>query len=70
MGPNSDYDILVIKKAGSATTAWPRRFTETCRESAGPTLWSLRQRRSSVTADAFCPVICPALREGQVIYEA
>ena len=71
MGPDSDYDLLVIK--GGKFNYW-RLMTKIHRH--------LRGKRAAVdivlvTAadaelyrDTHCLVICPALKEGQVIYDS
>ena len=70
MGPDSDYDLLVIK--GGKFNYW-RAMTNIYRH--------LQGKRAAVdivlvTADdaeryrdTHCLVICPAMREGKVIYE-
>ena len=70
MGPNSDYDLLVIK--GGKFNHW-RLLTKIYRELPGTaavdvvlaTPEDVERYRNS-----HCMVICPAMREGKVIYGA
>jgi uncharacterized protein len=71
MGPNSDYDFLVIK--GGKFNHW---------RVVGAVQDALRDKDAAVDIvlvtpddveryrDAHCLVICPALREGRVVYES
>jgi predicted nucleotidyltransferase len=71
MGPDSDYDVLVIK-GGKYNR---RRLTDTIYEhlsGADAAIDALVVRPEEVERyrQTHCLVICPALREGRVIYEA
>ena len=70
MGPNSDYDVLVIK-AGKfnrhrVTTAIYHHLSgEAAVDAVVVTPEEVERYRGS-----HCMVICPAMREGKVVYEA
>jgi uncharacterized protein len=70
MGPNSDYDILVIKKGEFSHD----RLAETIyRNLSGAAAVDVVVASTAEVAryrDAFCQVIYPALREGKVIYDS
>ncbi len=70
MGPDSDYDLLVIKRG--KFDYW--RQVEAIRKQ----LWGAGAAVDIVLAtpedveryrDSFCLVICPAMKEGKVVYE-
>ena len=70
MGPNSDYDLLVIKggkfNCHRVTTAIYHHLSgEAAVDAVVVTPEEVERYR-----DTHCLVICPALREGTVIYEA
>ncbi len=70
MGPDSDYDILVIKggkfNCHRVTTAiYDQLSGEAPVDAVVVTPEDVERYR-----DTHCLVICPALREGKVIYEA
>ena len=71
MGPNSDYDFLVIK-AGKFNR---RRVEDAISEhlsgkQAAVDVVLVTPEEVERYRDAFCLVIYPALREGRVVYEA
>ena len=70
MGPDSDYDLLVIKAGkfnhNRITTAIYRELSgEAAVDAVVVTPEEVERYR-----DSFCLVIYPALREGKVVYEA
>ena len=70
MGPDSDLDLLVIK-AGKfnrrrVTTAIYRNMSG----EIGVDAMVVTPEEVELYRDTHCLVICPALREGKVVYEA
>ena len=70
MGPDSDYDLLVIKRGKfnhhRVTTAIYRNISgEAAVDAVVVTPEDVERYR-----DTHCLVICPALRDGKVVYEA
>jgi uncharacterized protein len=70
MGPDSDYDLLVIKggkfNRHRVTTAIYHHLSgEAAVDAVVVTPEEVERYR-----DTHCLVICPALREGKVVYEA
>jgi predicted nucleotidyltransferase len=70
MGPDSDYDLLVIKggkyNQNRVTTAIYRNMSG----NAATDIVVVTPQEVERFRDTHCLVICPALREGRVIYEA
>src|SRR5437667_12171162 len=70
MGPNSDYDLLVIK--GGKFNYW-RVLTSIYRQLPGTAAVDVvlvTSEDAERYRDTHCLVICPALREGKVIYDS
>ena len=70
MGPNSDYDLLVIK--GGKFNYW-RVLTRIYRQLPGTApvdVVLVTSEDAERYRDTHCLVICPALREGKVIYDS
>src|SRR5438445_5340950 len=70
MGPNSDYDVLVIKEG--KFNHW-RMLTKIYRELPGTAAVDavlVTSEDAERYRDTHCLVICPALREGKVIYDS
>jgi len=71
MGPDSDYDLLVIK--GGKFDYW-RLMTKIQEHLSGKAaavdvvLW--RAEDVERYRDSHCLVICPALKEGKVVYDS
>ncbi len=70
MGPDSDLDLLVIKggkfNRHRVTTAIYRQLSgEVAVDAIVVTPEEVERYR-----DSYCLVICPAMREGKVVYEA
>jgi predicted nucleotidyltransferase len=70
MGPNSDYDILVIKKGKFSHDQVAEAIYRNLSGEAPVDVVVASTTEIERYRDAFCLVICPALREGRVIYEA
>jgi predicted nucleotidyltransferase len=70
MGPNSDYDILVIKKGKFSHDRVAEAIYRNLSGTAPVDVVVASTTEVERYRDAFCLVICPALREGKVIYEA
>ncbi len=71
MGPNSDYDLLVIKEGKFNHSRLMRKILEHLHGKEAPTDVVLVSAEDAERyRDAHCLVICPALREGKVIYDA
>jgi hypothetical protein len=69
-GPNSDYDVLVIK--GGKFDFW-RILTSIYRQLPGTAAVDVvlvRTEDAERYRDTHCLVICPVLREGKVIYDS
>jgi predicted nucleotidyltransferase len=71
MGPNSDYDLLVIK--GGKYNHW-RQLTTIHKHLSGKEapvdVVLVTPEDVERYRDAFCLVICPALEEGKVVYDS
>jgi predicted nucleotidyltransferase len=71
MGPNSDVDLLVIKggkfNRNRVTVAIYRAFSG---NGAPVDVAVVTPEEVERYRNTHCPVICPALREGKVVYEA
>lgn len=70
MGPNSDYDLLVIKRG--QYNYW-RLLTSIYRALPGTAAVDVvlvTSEDAERYRDTHCLVICPALREGKVIYDS
>jgi len=70
MGPNSDYDLLVIK--GGKFNYW-RVMRDIYNELPGAAAVDavlVTAEAAERYRDTHCLVICPALREGKVIYDS
>src|SRR5208282_1700256 len=70
MGPNSDIDLLVIK--GGKFNPW-RVLTKIHRQLPGTAAVDVVLATPEDVEryrDTHCLVICPALREGKVVYDA
>ena len=71
MGPDSDYDLLVIK--GGKYNYW-RMYDKIDEHLSGKNaavdvvLW--RAEEVERYRDSHCLVICPALKEGKVVYDS
>ena len=68
MGPNSDYDILVIKKGKFSHDRVAEAIYRNLSGAAPVDVVVASTTEVERYRDAFCLVICPALREGKVIY--
>lgn len=71
MGPNSDIDLLVVK--GGKFNYWRvyNKIREHLRSTAAPIdIVLVTPEQVERYRDSFCLVICPALREGKIIYGA
>ena len=70
MGPDSDLDLLVIKGGKfdhhRVTTAIYRNLSG----EIGVDVVLVTPEDAERYRDAHCLVICPAMREGKVVYEA
>ena len=70
MGPNSDYDILVIKggkfnRRRITTAIYDQLSCEAAVDAIVVTPEEVERYR-----DTHCLIICPALKEGKVVYES
>ena len=71
MGPDSDYDVLVIK--GGKYDYWrmmDRISDELCGKDAAVDVVLVTPQDVERYRNSFCLVICPALEEGKVVYDA
>ena len=69
MGPDSDIDILVIKKGRFSHDRVTKAIYQKLSGEAAVDVVVASTTDVERYRDAFCLVICPALREGKVIYE-
>src|SRR5260370_10096851 len=71
MGPNSDYDLLVIKKGKFNYWRLLRTIRQQLRGATAPASFVLATPEDVERyRDSHCLVICPAMREGKVVYGA
>ncbi len=71
MGPNSDYDLLVIKKGKFNYWRLLRTIRQQLRGATAPVDFVLATPEDVERyRDSHCLVICPAMREGKVVYGA
>ena len=71
MGPNSDIDLLVIK--GGKFNYWrvlTRIYRHLCGKGAPTDVVLASAEDAERYRDTHCLVICPALKEGRVIYDS
>ncbi|HLN30535.1 MAG TPA: nucleotidyltransferase domain-containing protein [Gemmataceae bacterium] len=70
MGPNSDYDLLVIK--GGKFNYW-RVLTSIYHQLPGTAAVDVvlvTSEDAERSRDTHCLVICPALKEGKIVYDS
>ena len=71
MGPDSDYDILVIKAGKYSRDRVTVAIYRGLRGKRAPVdVVVVTPEEVDRYRDTHCLVICPALREGKVVYEA
>jgi predicted nucleotidyltransferase len=70
MGPNSDYDVLVIKGGKYNRDRVMRDIYRNLSGEAAVDAIVVTPEEVELYRDTHCLVICPALREGKVIYGA
>ena len=71
MGPDSDYDLLVIKGGKFNRHQVTVRITRALRGKGAPVdIVVITPEEVVRYRDTHCLVICPALKEGKVVYEA
>ena len=71
MGPDSDYDLLVIKRGKFNYWRVMSRITRHLRgKRAAVDIVLVTAADAELYRDTHCLVICPALREGKMVYDA
>jgi predicted nucleotidyltransferase len=70
MGPDSDYDLLVIKKGKFNHGWWLTRIYRRLSGAAAVDVVLASVKDIELYGDAHCLVYCPALKEGRVVYES
>lgn len=70
MGPDSDYDLLVIKGGKFSRHRVTVAIYDQLSGEAAVDVVVVTPEEVERYRDTHCLVICPALREGKVIYEA
>jgi len=70
MGPDSDLDLLIIKKGKFVRDRVTRDIYRNLSGAIGVDAVVVTPEEVDRYGDAHCLVICPALREGKVVYEA
>ena len=70
MGPDSDIDLLVIKKGKINHDRVAQVIYQHLTGEAAVDVVVASAEEVERYRDAYCMVICPAMREGKVIYEA
>ena len=70
MGPDSDLDLLVIKGGKFNRDRVTRNIYRNLSGAIGVDALVVTPEEVERYRDSFCLVICPAIREGKVVYEA
>lgn len=70
MGPDSDYDLLVIKRGKFDYWWWLGRIRRRLSGAAAVDVVLASTGDVERYRDEHCLVICPALKEGKVVYES
>jgi predicted nucleotidyltransferase len=70
MGPDSDYDVLVVKGGKFNRHRVTVAIYDQLSDEAAFDVVVVTPEEVERYRDTHCLVICPALREGRVIYEA
>ena len=70
MGPDSDLDLLIIKGGKFNRDRVTRDIYRHLSGAIGVDAIVVTPEEVERYRDAFCLVICPAMREGMVVYEA